>query len=122
MSNKIKVIVVDAPTSKGGEFRVYEKEISAKESNFKKLITDSETPKICGCSLRAVFPGHTMRILDDGEPKQRRTMAKMPKWSFIDLEEPIAGNAVIFRLEASEPASVTITVKDVEACLLNRVE
>lgn len=96
---------------------VTEKLINPKESTYKKIMGIPE-PKICGCSLKSVFPGHTMRILDDEDPKMRKAMQKLPKWIFMDHDAEIFGNAVIYRLVDSEPANVEVTIRDVQACLV----
>jgi hypothetical protein len=117
MADKITVLVIKGPTVAQARVMMQIKEIVPKEANIKKQFAEI-SPKITGCSLNSVFPGHTMRILDDGDPKQRRLAAEMyVPWTFEGLDEEIRGNAVIFKLEDSEPASTDLDIRDVQPAL-----
>jgi hypothetical protein len=112
------IIVKTRFRDKDIDFSMQEKMINPKESTYKKLMS-LEEPKICGCSLGSIWPRHTMRILDDDATgKQRRDMQKLPCWTIEGLDTEIFGNAIIYRLEDSEPANVGITIRD----LVSRVK
>ena len=95
-------------------FSQKEQLINPKESNFKDILQKSlPKGKICAVSLKSVFPGHAMKILDeDAGPKQKRDMQNLPCWTIGDLGFNIYGDAVIYGVEASERSSVKISIRD----------
>ena len=119
IGDEIRVIVVDGPSEAGSPYlRAREKIIRPKDRFFKKLMGILD-PKICSCSLKSVFPGHSMKILDDGFPSQRYGHPGWSEWTMRDLDETIFGNAVIYGIENSLPVSATVSLEEVQARLVD---
>ena len=111
----INVIVI-RPRISGDrvDFSMKEQLLNPKEANFKKILGEGlAAPKICGCSLRNVWMGHTMKILDaDADSRQRSFMKSLPRWTLLGVDVPVFGNAVVYGIKDSEPCSPIIGIRE----------
>lgn len=107
----INALIVYPPPAFQDHFRIKPKTITPSERVFKKLMGVFE-PKICACSLSSVFPKHTMRVLDDGDPLQRLQWKDKVHWTIDGTDLDLFGVGVIFGVSDSYPADIDLNVAE----------